>query len=302
MKTAFIFPGQGAQFVGMGKEFYDKYQEAREVFEAANRVSGLNLEQICFEENDEINQTEYTQIAMLTVEIAMLKAVLKEGIKPDICAGLSLGEYGALAACEAMEVDELLGLVRNRGIYMQNAYPTGGAMTAVLGMEGSEVQRICNETPGEVYVANYNCPGQIVISGKDDAVAKAAEELSKNGAKRCIPLKVSGPFHSPLLNEASEKLAKDLSQVTIKKPQIPYYTNVGARLIDSNEEIADLLAKQVVSSVMWQQSVEAMVAQGVDTFVEIGPGKTLQGFIKKIAPEAKVFTIGKPEDIDALKA
>ena len=185
-KTAFIFPGQGAQYVGMGKDFYDTYKEAKEVYELAGKVTGLDMEGLCFEENDNINITEYTQIAMLATEVAILKVMEAKGLKADVTAGLSLGEYGALAAADVMDLADLFHLIRKRGIFMQEAYPVGGAMTAVLGMDADKIKEICDNTEGIVSVANYNCPGQIVITGEANAVETAAKTLSENGAKRCI--------------------------------------------------------------------------------------------------------------------
>lgn len=299
-KTAFIFPGQGAQYVGMGKDFYDTYREAKEVYELASKVSGLDIEGLCFTENDNINITEYTQIAMLTTEVAILKVMEAKGLKADVTAGLSLGEYGALAAADVMELSDLFHLIRKRGIYMQKAYPVGGAMTAVLGMDADKIKEICDNTEGIVSVANYNCPGQIVITGEAGAVEKAAATLSENGAKRCIPLKVSGPFHSALLEGAGELLGKLLADVKVKKPQIPYVCNVDATFVTEEANIKELLKKQVSSSVCWQQSVENMIENGVDTFIEIGPGKTLTGFMKKINKDVKVMNVEKIEDLDKL--
>lgn len=299
-KTAFIFPGQGAQYVGMGKDFYDTYREAKEVYELASKVSGLDIEGLCFSENDNINITEYTQIAMLTTEVAILKVMEAKGLKADVTAGLSLGEYGALAAADVMELSDLFHLIRKRGIYMQKAYPVGGAMTAVLGMDADKIKEICDNTEGIVSVANYNCPGQIVITGEAGAVEKAAATLSENGAKRCIPLKVSGPFHSALLEGAGELLGKELADVKVKKPQIPYVCNVDATFVTEEANIKELLKKQVSSSVCWQQSVENMIENGVDTFIEIGPGKTLTGFMKKINKDVKVMNVEKIEDLDKL--
>lgn len=297
-KIAFIFPGQGAQYVGMGKDFYDTYETAKKVFEQASAVTGLNIEDLCFTENEKLNITEYTQIAMLATEVAILKVVEEKGLKADVCAGLSLGEYGALAAANVMDLTDLFKIIRKRGLYMQEAYPVGGAMTAVLGMDAEKIREICEQTEGIVTVANYNCPGQIVITGEEQAVIKAAEALSAAGAKRCIPLKVSGPFHSALLTDAGKKLAGELADVTLNNPVIPYVCNVDASYVTGAESIKDLLEKQVSSSVCWQQSVEKMIADGVDTFIEIGPGKTLTGFMRKIDKTARVMNVETVADLD----
>lgn len=297
-KIAFIFPGQGAQYVGMGKDFYDTYETAKKVFEQASAVTGLNIEDLCFTENEKLNITEYTQIAMLATEVAILKVVEEKGLKADVCAGLSLGEYGALAAANVMDLTDLFKVIRKRGLYMQEAYPVGGAMTAVLGMDAEKIREICEQTEGIVTVANYNCPGQIVITGEEQAVIKAAEALSAAGAKRCIPLKVSGPFHSALLTDAGKKLAGELADVTLNNPVIPYVCNVDASYVTGAESIKDLLEKQVSSSVCWQQSVEKMIADGVDTFIEIGPGKTLTGFMRKIDKTARVMNVETVADLD----
>ncbi len=290
-KTAFIFPGQGSQYVGMAKDFYEAYPEAREVFSLASKASGLDVEALCFEENDKINITEYTQIAMLAAEVAILKVAEAKGLKADVCAGLSLGEYGALAAADAMSLEDLFSLIRKRGIYMQEAYPEGGAMTAVLGMDAEKIESVCESTEGIVSIANYNCPGQIVITGEEPAVDAAAEVLKEEGAKRCVKLKVSGPFHSALLKGAGEKLAEALKDVEVKDPSIPYVCNVEAGYITDASKIKELLALQVSSSVRWEQSVRLMMADGVDTFIEMGPGKTLAGFMRKIDKEKTVKTV-----------
>lgn len=299
-KTAFIFPGQGAQYVGMGKDFYEQIPISREMFKLAGEAGGLDIEALCFEENENINNTEYTQIAMLATEAAMLAAVEEKGIKPDVTAGLSLGEYGALAASGVMSPEDVFRIVRKRGIYMQEAVPTGGAMAAVLGLDTSVIEKICEETTGMVAIANYNCPGQIVITGEGAAVSAAAEKLIQAGAKRCVPLKVSGPFHSPLLAGAGEKLAKELENITINKIEIPYIANVTADYVRDKETVKTLLKDQVSSPVKWQQTMERMLADGVDTFVEIGPGKTLTGFMRKINKEAKTINIEKVEDLEKL--
>lgn len=300
-KIAFIFPGQGAQYVGMGKDFFLQIPVCREMFKLASKAAGLDVEALCFEENDKINITEYTQIAMLATEVAILKAIEEKGIKPDVTAGLSLGEYGAIAAAGVMSPEDVFRVVRKRGIYMQEAVPTGGAMTAVLGLDAAQIEKICGETQGLVSIANYNCPGQIVITGEADAVAKAAESLAAAGAKRCVPLNVSGPFHSAMLAGAGEKLGDVLSDIAINGITIPYLANVTADYVTDKEQVKELLEKQVSSSVRWQQSVERMIEDGVDTFIEIGPGKTLSGFMRKINKDVTVLNIEKVEDLEKLK-
>lgn len=299
-KIAFVFPGQGAQYVGMGKDFYEQIPVSREMFELAGKASGLDVAALCFEENENINITEYTQIAMLAMEVAVLKAIEEKGYKPDVTAGLSLGEYGALAAAGVMNAEDVFKVVRKRGIYMQEAVPTGGAMTAVLGMDAAQIEKICEETEGIVSIANYNCPGQIVITGEAEAVAKAADTLAAAGAKRCVPLKVSGPFHSSMLKEAGEKLGEVLDEVTVNDIAVPYLANVTADYVTDKEQVKPLLMQQVASSVRWQQSVEKMIADGVDTFVEIGPGKTVTGFMRKINKDVTTINIEKVEDLEKL--
>ena len=299
-KTAFMFPGQGAQYVGMGKDFYEQIPICREMFELAGQASGLDVTALCFEENEQINITEYTQIAMLAAEVAMLKAVEEKGVKPDVTGGLSLGEYGALVASGVMGPEDVFKVVRKRGIYMQEAVPQGGAMVAVLGLDTAGIEKICEETEGCVTIANYNCPGQIVITGEEGAAQAAVEKLTAAGAKRCVKLNVSGPFHSPLLVGAGEKLATELEKVEIHDIAIPYIANVTADYVTDKGQVKSLLEKQVSSSVRWQQTVERMIADGVDTFIEIGPGKTLSGFMRKINRDMKVINIEKVEDLAKL--
>lgn len=299
-KLAFVFPGQGAQYVGMGKDFYEQIPECREVYDLASEVTGLDIPAICFEENTDIHITEYTQIAMLATEAAILRALEMQGVKACVHAGLSLGEYGALLASGVISMEDAFKVVRRRGILMQEAVPSGGAMCAVIGMDGDKIAEICETVEGIVSVANYNCPGQIVITGEEKSVAVACEKLKENGARRCIPLKVSGPFHSLMLKEAGESLGEILDQVQVRDFEIPYITNVTSDYVTKPDEVKELLKRQVYSPVRWQQSVERMIADGVDTFVEIGPGRTLTGFLKKIDRSVKGFNVEKTEDMEKL--
>ncbi len=295
-KLVFMFPGQGSQYIGMGKEFYDTMQVCRNVFDLASEASGLDVAKLCFEENDQINITEYTQIAMLTAEAAIYAAIKEKGITPDVTAGLSLGEYGALIASGVMSMKDAFTVIRKRGIYMQNAVPTGGAMSAVLGLEADIIEKICEDTEGIVSIANYNCPGQIVITGEKAAVDKAGEVLKAAGAKRIVPLKVSGPFHSKMLIHAGEQLGEALKDVAIADRFIPYVANVTADYVTDAKEVKPLLEQQVASSVRWQQTIERLISDGADTFVEIGPGRTLSGFMRKIDRNVTVYNIDKMED------
>jgi [acyl-carrier-protein] S-malonyltransferase len=296
-KLAFVFPGQGAQYIGMGKEFYEKEPAAKKVYDKASKVTGLDIPALCFEENDRLNITEYTQIAMLTTEIALYKVLMQQGIKPDVTAGLSLGEYAAVTASGIMSEEDAFRVIRQRGIFMQEAVPEGGGMAAVLGLDNEVVEKICRETEGNVSVANYNCPGQIVITGEQQAVADASEAMKQAGAKRVVPLNVSGPFHSSMLIPAGEKLEKVLESVELKNFKIPYVCNLMADYVTDTREIKFLLKMQISSPVKWQQSVEKMLEQGVDTFVEIGPGKTLSSFIRKINKDVKVLHVDQYEDL-----
>lgn len=297
-RIAFIYPGQGAQVCGMGKDFYEQTETGKQVFDLATELLGFSVPELCFQENERLNITEYTQVAMVTTSIAMTKVLEAKGIRPDVTAGLSLGEYCALYAAGVMSGADAIRTVRQRGILMQEAVPAGlGAMAAVLAMDAAVIEAVLADING-VQIANYNCPGQIVISGKKEAVETACEKLKAAGAKRTIMLNVSGPFHSDMLAEAGQNLARVLENVAIHKPRIPYVANVTAAYVTDPAEVKPLLEKQVSSSVRWQQSVRTMLADGVDTFIEIGPGKTLTGFIKKIDRTVTVLNIEKLEDIE----
>lgn len=298
-KIAFIFPGQGAQYCGMGQDFYEQTALGKEIYDTASGLLGFSVPELCFEKNDRLDITEYTQAAMVTTSIAMMRVLEAEkGVKPDVAAGLSLGEYCALAASGVMSDADAIRTVRERGILMQKAVPSGiGAMAAILSLDAFAIEEVLSGMEG-VQIANYNCPGQIVISGRKEKVEEANEKLLAAGAKRAILLNVSGPFHSEMLTGAGEKLFEFLEGVSISDPFIPYVSNVTAKYVTDGMLVKDLLKKQVSSSVRWQQSVETMLADGVDTFIEIGPGKTLAGFIKKIKRDVSVFNIEKLEDLD----
>ena len=301
-KIVFMFPGQGALYVGMGKDFYDSFACSKEIFDKANEVLDIDVKKLCFEENEDINITEYTQAAMVTASVAILKKIEEMGLKPDLTAGLSLGEYCALVASDVMSFEDAVKVVRQRGILMQDTVPEGeGAMSAVLGMKKEAIEAVLPDVEGIVTIANYNCPGQIVISGGSKAVAEAGEALKEAGAKRVLPLKVSGPFHSPMLKPAGEKLLDVLADVEVDDPTVPYVSNTTAELITSKDQVKELLGRQVYSSVCWEQSIEKMIADGADTFVEIGPGRTLCGFMRKIDRNVKAINIAKVEDLEKLK-
>ena len=297
-KTGWIFPGQGAQIAGMGKDFYEQSEVAREVIDGASELLKLDMKKLCFEENERLHQTEYTQAAMVTICMAMEQVLRSMGAAPDVTAGLSLGEYCAIASAGGMNRQDAILAVRKRGILMQNAVPDGkGSMAAVLGMKADEIETAISEIEG-VGIANYNCPGQSVITGWKEAVEQAGERLKENGAKRVLPLNVSGPFHSPLLQEAGQELKKVLDRVEFSNLEVPYVTNVTAQYVYDVKETKELLVQQITSPVRWQQSVEEMIRQGVYTFVEIGPGRTLSGFLRKINRDVKVYQVSTWEDIE----
>ncbi|MBT2760980.1 ACP S-malonyltransferase [Paenibacillus sp. ISL-20] len=305
-KTAFIFPGQGAQSVGMGKDAYDAVPAARDLFLAADDQLGFPLSSIIFNGPDEdLKQTVNTQPALLATSMAYLEAIRGKGIEPDYVAGHSLGEYSALVCAGVFSFEEAVSIVRARGEYMEAAVPGGqGAMAAVLGADRAALSELCKRISAEGHVvelANMNCPGQIVISGSAQGVAAAAERVKEAGGKRAIPLEVSGPFHSTLMKEAADRLASKLEQAAFNTPSVPVVANVTARSVEDAAAIRGLLVEQVYSPVLWHDSVEWMIAQGVDTFVEIGPGSVLSGLIKKIDKSVKVINVNSLDSVSSLE-
>lgn len=292
-KVAFLFPGQGAQYVGMGKDVFDKYPKAAEIFEKANESLGFDIRAMCFEgPEEELVKTENTQPAILTTCVALLKVIEDTGIEADVTAGLSLGEYASLVYSGALDFEDAVKLVKKRGKYMQEAVPMGkGTMAAIIGLEREQVDEIVNEASevGIVEGANYNCPGQIVISGEVAAIEKACELASEKGAKRALKLSVSAPFHCKMLEPAGVKLNQELENVSMKPMSKKVIANVNAQYVEDEKDIKELLTKQVSKSVLWEDSIELMLKDGVETFIEIGPGKSITGFIKKILRKHKEY-------------
>ena len=301
-QIAFIFPGQGAQYVGMGKEFYNNFRVAKEVFEEANDTLRFSLSSLCFQgPEEELKLTENTQPAILTTSIAALRVLQTEkGFDPQFTAGHSLGEYSALVASGGLTFAEAVQTVRLRGKFMQEAVPVGeGAMAAILGMEREEVERLCEEAGDQEVLspANFNCPGQIVIAGHSKAVQRAIEKVKQDG-KRAVLLPVSAPFHSPLMKPAGERLEKVLEEISVKDLNVPVVTNVEAEINTSKEKVKGLLVAQVSSPVRWEESMRRMIREGIEKVLEIGPGKVLSGLMKRIDPNVGT---GNLEDLQSLK-
>ncbi|MBH0229238.1 ACP S-malonyltransferase [Halobacillus yeomjeoni] len=302
--VAFVFPGQGSQEVGMGKAMYDAYPSVKKLFDEADEALGFSLTKLMFEgPSEELTKTENAQPALLLNSVAINQVLQEHGVKPVVTAGHSLGEYSALVASGALEPIEAVKLVNLRGKLMEEAYPTGkGTMAAVLGLSQEEIERTISEFDGEetVDLANINCPGQIVISGTKEGVEKVSEKLSEAGAKRVLPLNVSGPFHSRLMKPASDDFAKHLSETDVRDADIPVYANVTADEVTDAATIEKLLVEQLYSPVRFQEILEAFVEKDVDAIVEVGHGKVLSGLVRKVKRRMKTFNVQDPASVEPL--
>lgn len=297
----FIFSGQGSQYIGMGKSIYENFEESKNVFNKADEILGFSLTSLCFEgKKEELEKTENTQPAILTTSFAIYKVLESRGIKPKVMAGLSLGEYSALVASGALEFEKAIALVRKRGRFMEEAVPSGtGSMAAIIGLEKEKIDKIVQECSEEGFIAisNLNCPKQIVLGGEKKAIQKACIVAREKGALRALELSVSGPFHTPMLKGAAENLELELNKIEFTDPIVPVITNVTGDYMEFSK-IRETLKTQVMSTVLWQKSIEKMLENGIDTFVEIGPGKVLSNFIKKINRKVNILNV---EDTESLK-
>ncbi len=300
--VAFVFPGQGSQLPGMGRELAEAYPESREAFAAADAALSSSLSRTCFEGTEtELALTETTQPAILTVSTAAVRALASRGVRPEAAAGHSLGEYSAHVAAGTIGFHEAVRTVRERGRFMQEAVPVGaGAMAAILGLDVARVEQLCSEAAGDDVVspANFNAPGQVVVAGHSDAVARVVDRARDAGAKRAVPLKVSAPFHCSLMAPAAERLDPVLADVSFGDPRIPVYANVDAAPVRESERARRALIEQVTAPVRWQACIESMVSDGIDTFVEVGPGRVLSGLVKRIRRDVDVYSVSDPEGVD----
>ena len=305
MKRAFLFPGQGAQIVGMGKDIYEKYDEAKKIYDEASKISGIDVRKLCFEGPEEdLNKTENTQIAILTTSLAILEVLKAKGIEADIATGLSLGEYGALIYAGIISFEDGIQLIQKRGYYMGNLLPDEKfSMAAVIGLASQKIEEICKEieqTGKFIVVAHYNCSVQTVVSGEEEAINEAMEKLKEAGAKRVLKLNTSGPFHTRKLEKAKEAYAKELEKVDFQiKNKVKVIKNIDGTYYEENDNIKEILANHIISPVRFDKAIKLMEQENVEEYVEIGPGRTLTGFVKKENKEANTFNINTVESLEA---
>ena len=302
MKIAFLFPGQGSQKVGMGKDIYENYEEARKIYEKASAILNLDVAKLCFEsEEEELNRTQNTQIAIVVTSLAILEVLKKHNIKAEICTGLSLGEYVALIYGGYISFEDGIKLIQKRGYYMQNYVPDGEyQMAAVIGLDSKIIEKVCEEANGFVVPANYNYSNQIVISGEKESIEDVCVKLKEKGAKRVIPLKTAGPFHTKKLEKAKELYKQELEKVDFKIGEIPVIKNIDGTLYAENDNMVEILSNHIVSPVRFDREIQLMQKENVDLYVEIGPGKTLSGFIKKEIPEVDTIAVGDLETLNKI--
>lgn len=304
MKIAFMFPGQGAQTVGMGKDIYEKYKEAKEIYDKASKILGINVAKLCFEGPEtDLNRTENTQISILVTSLAILEVLKKHNIQADICTGLSLGEYTALIYSGYITFEEGIKLIQKRGYYMENNIPNEEyKMAAIIGLDSNVIEDTCKEVRNNgkfVVPANYNYSNQTVISGNKEAVEEAMKMLKEKGARKIVELKTSGPFHTEKLQEAKELFEKELEKANFSKGTVPVIKNIDGTLYNENDNIKEILAKHIISPVRFDKEIKLMQEINIDTYIEIGPGKALSGFVKKENKEANVMNIC---DVDTLES
>ncbi len=304
MKRAFLFPGQGAQVVGMGKDIYEKYDEAKKIYDEASKISGIDVKKLCFEgPEEELNKTENTQIAILTTSLAILEVLKTKGITADIAVGLSLGEYGALIYAGIISFEDGIKLIQKRGYYMGNMLPDEKfSMSAIIGLDSEKIEKVCQEiSKGNKFlvIANYNCSVQTVISGEEDAINEAMERLKEEGAKRTIKLKTSGPFHTIKLEKAKQAYEKELENINFNlNSKVKVIKNIDGTYYNEKDNIKEILANHIISPVRFDKAIKLMEKENVDEYVEIGQGRTLTGFVKKENKEANTFNINNLESLE----